>query len=142
MTDKRTLRAILWAGVSSKPQADADKKSLPEQLADARAYAERMGWQIVGELSVPGHTRSFIHYHRAAADMPAYGDLERLAGERAFDVLICRGRDRLGRTDALIATSEAIIVAGGAQVLSLAMSPPSSEPVPRLRWQIPSATGR
>jgi DNA invertase Pin-like site-specific DNA recombinase len=113
------LRALIWAAVSSKPQAEKD--SLSEQLADGRAYADRVGWTVVGDLSVPGHTR----------DMPAYADLQRLAGERAFDVLICRGRDRLGRTDALITQVEAIVERAGAQVLSLAMPAPIGVPADR-----------
>jgi len=121
---KKKLRAVVWAAVSSKPQADAEKESLPEQLAEAMGYAEKMGWEVVGELTVPGHSREYIHYHAAAQSIPAYAELERLAGEQAFDVLITRGRDRLGRTDALIATAEAIVASGGAQVLSLAMPHP------------------
>ena len=119
----------MWAAVSSKPQlktksadgAEEDKESLPEQLAEGRAYAERMGWQVVGELSVPGHSREYIHYHDAAQEIEAYAELERLAEERAFDVLIARGRDRLGRTDAIIATAEGVCRQAGAQVLSLAV---------------------
>ena len=137
--EKRKLRAVVWAAVSSKPQlktksadgAEEDKESLPEQLAEGRAYAERMGWQVVGELSVPGHSREYIHYHEAAADIEAYAELERLANERSFDVLIARGRDRLGRTDALIATAEAIVAQGGAQVLSLAMPHPVGQQTER-----------
>ena len=123
----KTLRAVLWAAVSSKPQADEEKESLPEQLAEGRAYAERMGWQVVASLTVPGHSREYIHYHDAAQEIEAYAELERLANERSFDVLVARGRDRLGRTDALISTTEAIVASGGAQVLSLAMPQPIGE---------------
>ena len=130
--EKRKLRAVVWAAVSSKPQVkkkmadgeEEDKESLPEQLAEGRAYAERMGWQVVGELSVPGHSREYIHYHDAAQEIEAYAELERLAEERAFDVLIARGRDRLGRTDAIIATAEGVCRQAGAQVLSLAVPTP------------------
>lgn len=80
---------------------------------------------------MPGHTREYIHYLEAARDVPAYAELERLIRERAFDVLICRGRDRLGRTDALIATAEAIIASGGAQVLSMAMPHPITDKADR-----------
>jgi len=126
------LRAILWAAVSTKPQLkkkiadgeEEDKDSLPSQLIEARAYAQKMGWDVVAELSVPGHSRDYIFWHEITRDIPAYAELQRLADQRAFDVLVVRGRDRLGRTDAIIATTEAVCAQAGAQVLSLAVPTP------------------
>ncbi|MBK8035345.1 MAG: hypothetical protein IPK17_38735 [Chloroflexi bacterium] len=50
-----TKRALIWAAVSTKAQADEDDKfSLPIQEDDARTLAERSGWRVVDVLRVPG----------------------------------------------------------------------------------------
>lgn len=119
MTTADPLSAVLWAAVSSKPQTERD--SLDQQLADARALCEVRHWRIVAELVVPGQSRSYIEYVEAERHIDAYVALRRLCKERAFDVLICRARDRLGRTDALIAQVEGIVNAAGGQVYSMTM---------------------
>lgn len=68
-----SLRALLWAAVSSKPQLEGD--SIDVQLADARRLATDTGMSIVGELTVPGHSRDYIFYQEAARDMEAYASL-------------------------------------------------------------------
>ena len=112
------LRFVVWAAVSSKPQTETD--SLPDQLRDGKAFCEAIGGRTIAELSVPGHTRSYIFYQEAAAEMEAYRMLFDLCQRRAFDVLWCRSRDRLGRTDALVAQVEALVNAAGARVYSAA----------------------
>jgi len=130
MTD---FRAVLWGAVSSKPQAEKD--SVASQFRDARALCEERQWPIAAELEVPGHSREYIFLHDAARDMDAYARLIELCDADAFDLLICRGRDRLGRTDALIAQVEAIVRQASATVYSMTIpSEPEQEPSGRDTW--------
>jgi DNA invertase Pin-like site-specific DNA recombinase len=110
-------RIAIWAAVSTPEQATVDKDSLPGQVRDGREWANGVG-DIVAIYEVPGHTRQYIHFHEAAENMDAYAQLERDAASRAFDVLWCRERSRLGRTRALIHTVEAVVSQSGAEVYS------------------------
>lgn len=112
------LRVAVWAAVSSKPQAAEDKDSLPRQVRDARAWAADRGGDVVRVYEVSGHSRDYIFYQDAAAEMDAYRQLRADCEERAFDVLWCRERSRLGRKDALIAQVEAVVAEAGAEVFS------------------------
>lgn len=104
----KRLRAIIWAAVSTKPQADEDEKfSLPKQLEDGRAAAARHGWDVIDELIVPGHSRSYRSLDVLAADARAVGidAFDRLidhlhAGD--FDVIICRDANRFARKASLL----------------------------------------
>ncbi|NIM07177.1 MAG: recombinase family protein, partial [Armatimonadetes bacterium] len=53
--------------------------------------------------------------------MPQYAALMRLARQGEIDLVICRSRDRLGRTDSLIATLEQYLSDCNVQILSLDM---------------------
>lgn len=68
------MRCLIWAAVSSKPQASEEKDSIPSQVKAARELIQRNdGWHEVGEpLVIPGHSRSYIFLADAAADMPVY----------------------------------------------------------------------
>lgn len=122
------MRAVIWAAVSSRPQAELD--SIDQQIADGRDWTERQGGETAAVLTVPGVTRSFIDFYDALAGLDeflrpgehnAYRELERLLAGRAFDVLWVRARDRLGRTDALIAGVEERCRRAGVRVHSQAM---------------------
>ena len=117
------MRCLIWAAVSSKPQAADEKDSIPSQIEASRELVERNdGWHEIGEpLIIPGHSRSYIFLAEAAVDMPVYTELMSLAREGEMDLLICRGRDRLGRTDALIAQVEEYLASYNVQILSLSM---------------------
>jgi len=120
------MRCLIWCAVSSKPQAKKD--GYAEQLHDARALCEQRGWKIVAELQVPGHTRNYWQYYEAATDVPAYQELQRLAEARAFDLLVCRELDRLGRSDALLSQVQHLLRQNGIQVFELANPVPVIEP--------------
>ena len=120
------MRTIVWAAVSSKPQLKGD--SLPDQEKDARSAAGQFGWDVTEVLSVPGESRSHIFYQDAEADIEAYRRFREICSRKAADVLICRGRDRLGRSDALIAQVEALAHQAGIQIYSLAMPTHIVEP--------------
>jgi DNA invertase Pin-like site-specific DNA recombinase len=115
------LRVALFASVSSPQQATVDKDSLPSQLRDGAAWADGVGGQVVITLHVPGHSRKYIFFQDAERDVPAYRELREACERRDFDVLWCRARDRLGRTDALIAQVEALVANAGAEVYSAAL---------------------
>lgn len=131
----KPLRAIVWAAVSSKPQLkgrdpeeekDDAGDSLAEQVRDGQAVCARFAWEVVATLEVPGQTRDYTFYQDAAAEMEAYREFQALCERKAGDVLVCRGRDRLGRSDALIAQVEALARQGGIQIYSM------SNPMPIL----------
>lgn len=133
------MRCVIWGAVSSKPQLkgrdpakqDGDEEagdSLAEQFKDGRAVCEQRDWVVVDELSVPGHTRSYWQYHQAAEAMGAYADLQRLVEARAFDVLVCRDLDRLGRTDALLSQVQHILRENGVQIYELSNPAPLVAP--------------
>jgi len=120
------MRAIIWAAVSSKPQLKGD--SLEAQTRDAKAVCERFEWEVVATLRIPGASRDFIFFQDAEGEVRAYREFHRLCERKLGDVLVCRGRDRLGRTDALIAQVEALAREAGMQIYSLAMPTAIIEP--------------
>ena len=98
-----TYRCVIFAAVSTKPQAEDDRASIPSQIANARDFIERRGWQEVHDpLVVPGRTRSIDFLHEAIEDVPAIADLVRLARQDEIDLVICRDYDRLARTSVLL----------------------------------------
>lgn len=120
MTD-RPLRVALWCAVSTPEQAQVEKDSLRAQERDGYAWTEQLGGEVVAVLTVPGHSRRYLEYVDAERDIPAYRDLREFCTDRAFDVLWCRNRDRLGRSLALIATVDGLVQEAGAEVYSAAM---------------------
>jgi hypothetical protein len=92
----RPLRVAVWAAVSSPPQADDDKTSLPRHKGRGREFLQALGGQVVAVYSVPGHSREYRLWSDIERGIPAYREL-RLAGEcQAFDVLHPADVDRLG----------------------------------------------
>ena len=125
------MRAVVWSAVSSKPQAEKD--SLAQQQHDARAICEQRGWHVVAELEVPGHSRSsYWQYSEAARDMEAYAELQHLAQSNAFDVLICRSYDRLGRSDSLLSQVLHLFRENAVQVFEL-NNPTTLAPIQEIR---------
>lgn len=131
-----TRRAVIWGAVSSRPQTGPDKDSIERQIADSRDLLARQGWQEIAVLTVPGESRGYIDVGEAIAGLDerlqpgednAYRRLLELLAARAVDVLVVRSRDRLGRTDALIAGVEERCRRAGVLVWSLAMPPSGSE---------------
>lgn len=90
-----SLRAALYARVSSR-----DQKTIPDQLADLRAYCERRGWTVSGEFS---EKESGVRDTR-----PMRYDLLQRAFRGEFDVIAVYKLDRWSRStlDALLTLSE------------------------------------
>jgi DNA invertase Pin-like site-specific DNA recombinase len=125
------MRAIIWAAVSSKEQSEElGKVSIPDQIDKARAAIENtQGWHEVADpLVIDGHSRNYIFLADAAQDVPQYAQLMSKARNGEIDVVVCRGRDRLGRTTSLVAQVEAYLAHHGCQVFSLDMPARIQEP--------------
>lgn len=118
-----SLRAALWAAVSSKPQAE--KVSNAEQLRLGRAHAEKLGATIAAELVVPGESRNIVLFEEAARRIPAYAELKRLIDASAFDVLIYLDRSRLGRQASLSLAVVALCAEAGIATYDME-APPAS----------------
>jgi len=127
-------RAVVWAGVSSQQQVE-DKDSLHRQIAEGESLCLRQGWTIVERLEVPGATRNYVDLQDAIEGLDedlrrlglavpnAYRELSLLIAKRQLDVLVVRSRDRLGRTDSLIAGIEERLRRADATLYSMAMPP-------------------
>ncbi len=105
MTPKR---AIIWAAVSTRPQAEEDEKfSIPVQIAEAEAVCAERGWQIIDRLIVPGHSRNYRDLNTLAKDARAEGidAFDRLIAHferRDFDIIVCRDANRFARRSSLL----------------------------------------
>ncbi len=95
MTTKK--RIAIFASVSTPQQATVDKDSLPSQIRDGTAWAAGIDGDVIGTYQVPGHSRKFIFYQEAEAEMDAYKQLRQDVESARLDILWCRSRDRLGR---------------------------------------------
>jgi hypothetical protein len=94
--------AISWASVSTGPQAENDKASIPSQLESNRRNAAAVGAYIAHEIVVPGHSRYYSTVEECAADMRAEGitafdEIVRLWDTRAAKWLLIRDADRIAR---------------------------------------------
>jgi site-specific DNA recombinase len=117
------MRAIIWAAVSSKSQAEEFKESIPSQIAEARQFIEAQDWHEVADpLIIPGESRSkHIFLEDIAQELPQYATLMSKARNGEIDVVICRSRDRLARSDSVLSTLESYLSHHGVQVYSLTM---------------------
>lgn len=85
------IRFALWAAVSSKRQAAADKVSIDDQLQAGRDLARARGWtETAGPFVARGVSRSrWIDLATAARAIPALEALIQSARRHEFDLLIC-----------------------------------------------------
>lgn len=122
MTPKR---ALIWAAVSTTPQADEDEKfSIPKQIEDGERMANENGWRIVDTLVVPGHSRDYRTLEQLAADarkkdIDAFDRLIKHFRDHDFDIFICRDANRFARKASLLHyIAEMIIEDCGALIYS------------------------
>lgn len=121
----RSQRAISWAAVSSAVQADDDRESIPTQIAENEAAAQKLGLALADTLVVPGHSRRYLDFHELAEDARAKGidAFDKLLNHiraKDFDVLLCRDGDRFARSQALHAFIVESVIEAGARIYSLA----------------------
>lgn len=118
-------RAISWAAVSSKPQAE--RESLNDQHRLNHALADALEWEIITDVTTPGESRSYYRLSDARANLEAYQQLTELAEAGAFDWLICKSRDRLARTRRLNREVAGFLQDHGIRVYSRTFPPASTE---------------
>jgi site-specific DNA recombinase len=113
------FRALIVAAVSSSQQATEDKASLPEQVAGGEAMCEARGWNVVGRIVIPGHSRNYMWLHEICGDCPEYAEMVRVIESGAVDVVVVRDFDRLWRTAALQSQVCALCEQHGVQIYSI-----------------------
>lgn len=118
-------RGIIWAAVSTKPQADEDEKfSIPKQIADGEAFFRANNIQLVDTLVVPGHSRSYkllskLAEHARAQHIDAFDRLIDHLERCDFDVIWVRDANRFARKASLLHyIAESIIEDCGALIYS------------------------
>jgi DNA invertase Pin-like site-specific DNA recombinase len=121
----KQLRAVGWAAVSSKSQAEDDKFSLEKQEADIRSLCQRNNWQLIALLRVSGFSRDYFTMAEAAAAMrkeggTAFDELTRMIETKAMDVFIVRDADRFGRKLSIVTEVTARLRDAGIQIHTLA----------------------
>ena len=122
------FRCVVFAAVSSAPQAGDDKASIPSQIENARALIHRRGWlEVAPPLVVPGQSRSIDFLHEAIEEIEALRDLVDIAKHGDIDLVICRDYDRLARTRMLLTQISAYLSRCSVQIY--AMDKPV-EPIP------------
>lgn len=57
---QKTIRAAVYARVSTRPQAGEDKISIPDQLRECRKFAASNNWAIAGDFVDPGISANTI----------------------------------------------------------------------------------
>lgn len=122
MTVSQPLRFCSWGAVSSAPQSEGE--SLPEQMRANRAWVAEIGrhypgysGEIVEELHVIG-SRTIVDLADACKVHKPYERLVSGIRSGEFDAVICRSRDRLGRTDSLIYSIETLCLKHGVVVVA------------------------
>src|SRR5829696_3061888 len=86
-------RAILYARVSTKKQAEEDHYSLPQQLEALRGYAAREGYDVLEEVEDRG-------YSGASLERPGMDRVRDLVAAGGVSVVLAQDRDRFAREPA------------------------------------------
>lgn len=105
------MNVALYARVSTEEQAD-EGHSLPAQLRAMRDFAQRKGWQIVGEYVDPGVSGRSM-------SRPAMSRLLADAQQRQFDCIITHSLDRFSRSLVDTLTTLAELQASGITYVSV-----------------------
>lgn len=121
----KTLRAAVWAAVSSREQAKDDKISIPDQLRLGREKASALGATVALELLVPGESRELLDFPTACDEIAAYEELRQAVIGKRIDLLIFYNRGRLGRTISLVEGAARFCLVNGVALYDLS-SPPAT----------------
>jgi hypothetical protein len=92
-----TLRFAIWAAVSTREQAAADKFSIPSQVERSRAAGLEKGWrESAGPFIVPGESRTkYYNLSDAEREIQSLRQMLSAARNNQFDILIMTEFDRL-----------------------------------------------
>lgn len=138
-----SFRCVVFAAVSSAPQALDDKGSIPSQVANAQAVIQRRGWiEVLPPLIVPGQSRSIDFLHEAIEEVTQLGELTNAAKHNKIDLVICRDYDRLARTRTLLTQLSSYLSHCGVQIYAIdkPVEPVPVENLKRKRGLYSSAT--
>lgn len=114
------FRCVIFAAVSTAPQAAAEKDSLQNQIRRAQDLIQRRGWEESHPpLIVPGQSRSIDFLHEAMEEIQPMADLVKLARAREIDLVLCWDYDRLARTRALLTQLSTYLSRCRVQILAL-----------------------
>ena len=105
------MRVAIYARFSSDLQ---DVRSITDQLALAREYAVRQGWQIIAEFTDAAISGASM------VNRPGLNELMRAAEARNFDVVLTESLDRLSRDLADSAGLHRQLVYWGVRIVTLA----------------------
>lgn len=83
-------RFAIWAAVSTKQQAAADKISIPDQIEQCRDLAGSRGWiEAAGPFVAPGQSRTlYVNLRDAERDIPDLRAMLDAAQHREFEILL------------------------------------------------------
>lgn len=100
-------RGLVWAAVSTRPQADDDKFSIPKQIEDGTKFCEDNGIEVIDVLVVPGHSRTYrqldkLAEHARSEKIDAFDRLIEHFNRSDFDVFVCRDANRFARRASLL----------------------------------------
>ena len=109
-----SLRAALYARVSTLEQAQPDKASIPAQLQAGRKIAAQRGWSLVGKPYVDAGISG-----QKFADRPALQQMLQDAEGGLFDLLILYDNDRLSRKGSVAARVFDRLDRAGVQIYSI-----------------------
>lgn len=121
------MRAVIVAAVSTEAQAAEDRASIPDQLQVCRQACASHGWQIVAEVTIPGHSRDYVWLEDLEDACPEYRQLMDLVRANGCELVVVRHYDRLWRTSPLQGQVMAVCTQHRVQVYSV-LQP--MEPVP------------
>jgi len=113
----------LYARVSSEEQAQGEKASIDQQLAEMRALCERRGWSVAGEFvdckdykaTQNPRKGKIVNPSGERADRPAFVELLDLLKMGALGGLVCWRDDRLVRHPRVAVVLEDALDIGDAQ---------------------------
>jgi site-specific DNA recombinase len=88
-------RAILYARVSTRQQAEEDRYSIPQQLHALREYCQREGFDVIQEVTDPG-------FSGASLERPGMDTVRDLVAGGGVDVVLAQDRDRFAREPAYL----------------------------------------
>ena len=129
MPEPTSYRCVSWVAVSSEVQAErespADQKRKNLELIEnlGRYYPNSRG-VLVATFEMAA-SRSITLLTDACALHEQYAELVEMAKARAFDLLVCRSRDRLGHTLPLVTTLEKLCLDHGIVVVPRMSLPPT-----------------
>jgi site-specific DNA recombinase len=90
-------RAILYARVSTKKQAEEDRYSIPQQLYALREYAAREGYEVL-----EGHEITDLGHSGAYLERPGLDRARDLVAGGGVSVVLAQDRDRFAREPAYL----------------------------------------